>query len=521
MRRTAAASLVALVVAVALLAFPSPAPARADSSCSPWPTSYGMPETIRVLRTATGTVETVPFQAYVENVMSWEWPSTYPAEALLVGALAVKQYGLYYVVNPRSNPSTGYYMTADGACYHVRDDTYDQLYRPQNTNGTPRIPAASQVAAVEATWSLTMRRGTSFFLPHYFAGSSTVCGAKVGRPSITWLPQSEVKACAQAGMSMAEILHLYLDPDLSIAAAVRRFGGDRYATAVAISRADFGPSTGTVYVARGLDFPDALAAGPVAARVGAPILLLAHDGVPNVVAEELARLAPERIIVLGGPGAVPEAVVAQLGQTGAAVSRLAGADRYETAVAMSASAFEPGVPVAFVATGRNFPDALAGSAAGAHLGAPVILVPGDAIPAVVADELTRLAPAAIRVLGGAAAVSDEVVGALAAFSPDVARLAGSDRYQTAAAVSAAVFGPGVDRLRIATGANFPDALAAAPLGRPILLVGGSAPAATIDEAIRLSPALLEPVGGPAVVSDRTITSVVRSASGAGSVPAVQ
>jgi putative cell wall-binding protein len=521
MRRTAAASLVALVVAVALLAFPSPGPARAGSPCSPWPTSYGMPETIRVLRTASGTVETVPFQAYVENVMSWEWPASYPTEALRVGALAVKQYGLYYVVNPRSNPSTGYYMTGDGECYHVRDDTWDQLYRPQNSNGTPRVPAASQVAAVEATWDMTMRRGTSFFLPHYFAGESNVCGAKAGRRSVTWLPQSEVKACAQAGMSMAEVLHLYLDPDLSIAAAVRRFGGDRYATAVAISRADYGPSTGTVYVARGLDFPDALAAGPVAARDDAPILLVADDGVPDVVAEELARLAPERIVVLGGPGAVPEAVVAQLGQTGAEVTRVAGADRYETAVAISASAFDPGVPLVFVATGRNFPDALAGSAAGAHLGAPVLLVPGDTIPAVVVDELTRLTPGAIRVLGGAAAVSDEVVGALAAFSPDVARLAGSDRYQTAAAVSASAFEPGVERVRIATGANFPDALAAAALGRPILLVGGSAPAATIDEAVRLAPSLLEPVGGPAVVSDGTVTSIVRSAGRTGSVPAVQ
>ncbi len=514
MRRTATASLVALVVAAALLLVPGPTPVRAADPCSPWPTSYGMPETIRVLRVASGVVETVPFRTYVENVMSWEWPASWPSEALRAGAVAVKQYGLYYLVNPRS-----WYKTPDGQCYHVRDDTNDQIYRPQNSTGTPRIPAASQVAAVEATWDMTMRRGTSFFLPHYQAGESTVCGAKI-RYGVTWLPQWEVRACALGGMDMATILHLYLDPGLTIADAVRRFGGDRYATAAAISRADVVSST-TVFVARGADFPDALAAGPVAAVSGAPILLVADDGVPDVIAEELARLAPTRIVILGGIGAVSEAVEGQLASTGAEIVRLAGADRYETAVAVSAFAFAPGVPMAFVATGRDFPDALAGAAAGAHLGAPVLLVPGDAIPTVVADELTRLAPAAIRVLGGTSVVAEEVEAALAGFAPDVARLAGSDRYQTAAAVSEAAFEPGVDRVRFATGANFPDALAAAPAGLPILLVGSGAPTATIEETIRLAPAHLEPVGGPAVVSDATVTSIVRSVAGSGGVPAVR
>ncbi len=89
-------------------------------------------------------------------------------------------------------------------------------------------------------------------------------------------------------------------------------------------------------------------------------------------------------------------------------------DRYGTAAAVSKATFSPGVPVAYIASGLNFPDALAGAAAGGYLGGPVLLVNGH-IPAVTAAELTRLQPGRIVVLGGSAAVSDAVLSALDAY----------------------------------------------------------------------------------------------------------
>ncbi|HYM83099.1 MAG TPA: SpoIID/LytB domain-containing protein, partial [Candidatus Dormibacteraeota bacterium] len=175
-------------------------------TCSAWTTSYGPPPTIRVLRVATQVVENVPFQAYAANVMSWEWPASYPTEALRAGAVAVKQYAWYRAMAPRT--------TATGDCYDVRDDSWDQIYDPSRT------PAPSETAAVADTWPLTLRKSSTFFLPHYDAGTSTVCGAEVS-PSGTWLYQQGAKACALAGKSMAEILHVYLDPGLTIANAVR------------------------------------------------------------------------------------------------------------------------------------------------------------------------------------------------------------------------------------------------------------------------------------------------------------
>ncbi len=97
------------------------------------------------------------------------------------------------------------------------------------------------------------------------------------------------------------------------------------------------------------------------------------------------------------------------------LSRLAGADRYGTAAALSAATFGPGVSVAYVATGANFPDALAAAAAAGFRAGPVLLVSRDAIPAPTASELARLKPERIVVVGGPAVVGDGVAAALRSY----------------------------------------------------------------------------------------------------------
>jgi putative cell wall-binding protein len=90
-------------------------------------------------------------------------------------------------------------------------------------------------------------------------------------------------------------------------------------------------------------------------------------------------------------------------------TRLSGPDRYDTAAAISAASFKTGVPVAYVANGLSFPDALAGAAAAGAQGAPVLIVQLDGIPTPIAAELKRLKPVRIVVLGGTAVVSDAVM----------------------------------------------------------------------------------------------------------------
>ncbi|QJW35731.1 carboxypeptidase regulatory-like domain-containing protein [Cellulosimicrobium protaetiae] len=91
-------------------------------------------------------------------------------------------------------------------------------------------------------------------------------------------------------------------------------GADRYATSAAISAQMFDPGVETVFVASGLQFPDALSGAPAAGVAGGPVLLVAPGQVPAAVASELERLDPKDVVVLGGSGAVSDAVLAQLEQ---------------------------------------------------------------------------------------------------------------------------------------------------------------------------------------------------------------
>ncbi len=207
---------------------------------------------------------------------------------------------------------------------------------------------------------------------------------------------------------------------------VSRLGGaDRYATAAAVSRATFATGTATAYVATGLAFPDALVGGAAAARAGSPVLLARAGALPGATEAELKRLAPARIIVLGGPSAIGDGVVAKLRTlaTSGSVTRLSGVDRYATAVAVSAASFPAGVPALYVATGLSFPDALVAVPAAAQSGAALMLVPGSAsVPTAIRKEATRLKPGRLALLGGMAAINERVTFDLRVAIGDLAPL---------------------------------------------------------------------------------------------------
>ncbi|WP_052961575.1 MULTISPECIES: cell wall-binding repeat-containing protein [unclassified Leucobacter] len=192
--------------------------------------------------------------------------------------------------------------------------------------------------------------------------------------------------------------------------AVRRMAGaDRYQTAATISRKTSGTEVPAVYVASGMNFPDALAGAAAAGAAGAPVLLVPQGTIPAAVKTELARLRPEQIIVLGGTGAVSRTVESQLRRYASnGVARIDGPDRFGTSVAISESTVEPGAPIAYVADGMNFPDALAGAAVAAAQGGPILLVRQGSIPSTIGSELSRLQPQRIAVLGGTGAVGSGV-----------------------------------------------------------------------------------------------------------------
>lgn len=282
-------------------------------------------------------------------------------------------------------------------------------------------------------------------------------------------------------------------------------GPDRYATAVAVSRATFAPGESlTAYVGSGEDFPDALAAGPVAGANGAPLLLTKRNSVPAVVAAELRRLKPATVIVVGGSGVITDATVAALKTaSGAGTVRFSGADRYATAVRM-ANALE-GPRTIYIASGESYADALAAGPAAGKEGGALLLTRKIALPEPTRAYLKSSQPTKVVIVGGTGAVSSAVQQSIKAQVPSAAiiRHAGRDRYETANEVALATWPSGADTVFYAPGTDFPDALAATPsaMGNdaPMLLTARSCNAYETTKATEaLGPVRQVAVGGTSV-----------------------
>lgn len=173
-------------------------PVVAAATCTGWTNTATPPPTIRVLRTATGKVQTVDFKTYVKVVMRPEWPSDWPVEAMRAGAVSTKQYAWYYTMHYRGGTGTG-------GCYDVKDNTTDQIYAPEKYG-----PSAAHTQAVNDTWSEVVIKGGSFITAGFRTGSMSVaCGADRDGAHLF---QGGTRRCALNGKSTEQILHIYFDP---------------------------------------------------------------------------------------------------------------------------------------------------------------------------------------------------------------------------------------------------------------------------------------------------------------------
>lgn len=265
-------------------------------------------------------------------------------------------------------------------------------------------------------------------------------------------------------------------------------GSDRVLTAIALSQEVFSTADHVV-LASGDSFADSVTAGPLAAVAGGPVLATRTNRLEPAVVAELVRLEATRVTIVGGTAAVPEQVERDLVVDAALlpsrIERLGGPTRYETAVAVAHQVWAAtGSDAAGVALGehpqehRAWPDALAAGYHGAVTGAPVLLVAPERVPEPTAAAVAGVG--SITVVGGTAAVSEGVAVDLDGFAGQVRRLAGPDRYLTAAAVAGDLAPDRVSLRRVwaATGHSFADALAAsaavAAAGETLLLVDGRA-----------------------------------------------
>jgi putative cell wall-binding protein len=247
---------------------------------------------------------------------------------------------------------------------------------------------------------------------------------------------------------------------------VNRISGEtRYDTATNIANEGWEDGASEIVLATGRDFPDALAAGPLAYNLNAPILLTTKDALPASVIKFIQDKGVSKVTIIGGTEAVSPQVEGYLHNTlGLEIYRIAGINRFETAAKIADELPESYEARAIVVNGRNYPDALSASSFAAQYGFPILLTEVNSLPAVTADRLSG--KEATTVVGGAQAVSEAVYSLL----PDPERISGEDRYQTSAKMAELL--PGVSSF-VATGTNFADALSGSALaalyGEPIVL----------------------------------------------------
>jgi putative cell wall-binding protein len=140
--------------------------------------------------------------------------------------------------------------------------------------------------------------------------------------------------------------------------------------------------------------------------VDSPVLLVRRDSIPSVTAAALDGLDPSQITVLGGEGAVDQSVVEEL-RSWAPTQRVGGLNRYVTSARIFAEVAS--AETVYVASGQNWPDALAGGAKAGSDHEPLLITRQHSLPQVIVDALQRLDPDRVVVLGGEVAVSEDVV----------------------------------------------------------------------------------------------------------------
>lgn len=292
----------------------------------------------------------------------------------------------------------------------------------------------------------------------------------------------------------------------------KRLGGPtRFETAVAISKEHFPNGADTVVIARNDIAADALAASPFAVQKGAAVLLTQTASLNPVTERELKRLDPKRVYIAGETGAVSRGVENAVKRMGFEVTRLGGKDRYETANKIAQAGWgKTGADSVFIATGRDFPDALSAGAAAGSIDVPVMLVDGlgSTVRGDVDKQLRTLKPKNIYIAGGTGVVTSQLEKRLSSVAK-VQRFAGGDRYATSAAIAKKWNTVG-GKVYLATGLDFADALAGSAVagasGSPIMLSRLNCIPAPVHSVIHqtVRPSMGYVLGGTGVISDRVL-----------------
>jgi hypothetical protein len=346
-----------------------------------------------------------------------------------------------------------------------------------------------------------------------------------------WLPSgTETEFCEQsydgaqgehasnlfaAGAADSGLRHLTTSGqgcDGAVATASPRYAGsDRVATAISASRANFSHASAVV-IARADLYPDALAAAPLAGKVGGPVLLSPPGGATPALIAEIRRLGATTAYLIGDTTALSDKVETDVAGAGVTTMlRIGGATRYDTAADIAE--WIGGTSV-YVVRGDDWTDAAAVSALAAFQHRPVLLTSSGTLALPVAEAATKMRVTSATIVGGTSAVSASAERGLNVLGVQTTRLSGADRWATSAAVASSAVAAGMTGTPwLASGLNWPDAVSAGPAAAAskgvLLLVAPTSLAASPASKTWLAThpsSVVMSVGGPDVVSAQDVAS---------------
>lgn len=250
----------------------------------------------------------------------------------------------------------------------------------------------------------------------------------------------------------------------------RLAGEDRVETAIDISNKGW-KSAETVILCEYSDYADSIASTPFAVSINAPILLTQGNSIDPRVVDEIERLDPQNIILLGGTGVLKTSIeedLTKLGLTSEQIERIGGADRYETSILLAKRLNSDSL---ILANGDDFPDALSAASYAGIKQIPIVLT-SSTLPRSVIDYYQETQPQHLVVIGGEGVIPSKDL-AQNNFNIET-RLGGQDRYETNAKVVSAMQNSYTsNNLFLASGLTFPDAVAGTVLASkykaPLLL----------------------------------------------------
>lgn len=254
---------------------------------------------------------------------------------------------------------------------------------------------------------------------------------------------------------------------------IRLAGDTRYDTMSRIIQAEVPGTSEYVVVASGDNFPDALAAAPLAGALKAPIVLTSGNVLSPQAEQQITRLKASKAVIIGGVNTISRATVSRIhGLVGSVPIRISVETRYETSLQIylqgkARLGVQWSSAESIIATGENFADALSVSAYAYAEKAPIFLAnPKNGF----SSETLRAISGNFRhqlVVGGENAVPELVITQLMyGTSGGVGlRVYGENRYDTSRALADYMYAhnAAVNNSVFATGENFPDALAGGPL----------------------------------------------------------